>query len=566
MSSAWWGRVFSIRTRLLVTCGTLALLTALVGGLGIWVFSHVKNAFQIAVNESLPAVDQLLQADRDMLQALVAERSLMFMSMATSGAQEQIAAHTAALTRLREHWEQYTSIPGSEAERQLWPAFDTTRRAWEEAAREVLKILGEDTPDARRDAIDLSTGEETVKFATARKILASLTELRHTQARTHASTETARGTIMQRWLLISVPAAFLFALTVSLLIARSIVRPLGKTVSVLRAIAGGDFTKRLDVTARDEVGQMATALNQAVDDMRSALQEVQGAAHHVATVSQQLSLAAIELSQGEQEQGSALAETTHSLKQLTGIVQQSGDSARQASQLAIGACQVAEQGGQVITAAVVSMQEIAKASRKVVEIITVIDTIAFQTNLLALNAAVEAARAGEQGRGFAVVATEVRNLAQRSATAAKEIKALIQDSVQKVQDGEVLVNRSGETLQEIIASVQQVTDISGKIAAAGQEQSKGIGQVHRAVTQMDHVVQQTAAQTAALSAAAQTLATHAEQIQTLVGRFTLDGTQRKAAAHPFMAVPSLALGEEAGGKGSDIATKAKSPSLALSYR
>jgi methyl-accepting chemotaxis protein len=212
------------------------------------------------------------------------------------------------------------------------------------------------------------------------------------------------------------------------------------------------------------------------------------------------------------------------------------------------------------------MQEIAKASRKVVEIITVIDTIAFQTNLLALNAAVEAARAGEQGRGFAVVATEVRNLAQRSATAAKEIKALIQDSVQKVQDGEVLVNRSGETLQEIIASVQQVTDISGKIAAAGQEQSQGIGQVHRAVTQMDHVVQQTAAQTAALSSAAQTLAAHAEQIQTLVGRFTLDGTQQKAAAHPFMAVPSLALGEEVGGKGSDIATKDKSPSLALSYR
>jgi methyl-accepting chemotaxis protein len=550
-----------------MTCGALALLTGLVGGLGIWAFAHVKGAFQTAVTESLPAVDQLLQADRDMVQVLVAERSLMFMSMATPGAQEQVMAHTAALTRLAEHWEQYTSIPASEAERTLWPDFESARRTWAEASREVLNILGEDTPEARRDAIDLSQGEGAMKFAAAQKILATLTALRLTQARTHVNTETGRGAIMQWWLLISVPVAFIFALTVGLLIARSIVRPLGKTVSVLRAIAGGDFTKRLEVTARDEVGQMATALNQAIDDMRSALQEVQGAANHVATVSQQLSLASVELSHGEQEQGSALAATTQSLKQLTGIVQQSDDSARQASQLAIGARQVAEQGGQVVTAAVASMQEIAKASRKVVEIITVIDTIAFQTNLLALNAAVEAARAGEHGRGFAVVATEVRNLAQRSATAAREIKALIQDSVQKVQDGEVLVNRSGETLQEIIAAVQQVTAISGKIAAASQEQWQGIDQVHSAVTQMDHVGQQTAAQTVALATAAQTLAAYAEQIQTLVGRFTLAGEQQKAAEHPCMISGShRPSGEEARVKGSEIAPKDRTPSLALSHR
>jgi methyl-accepting chemotaxis protein len=566
MRGAWWDRVFSIRTRLLMTCGALALLTGLVGGLGIWAFAHTKGAFQIAVTESLPAVDQLRQADRNMVQALVAERSLMFMSGATPGAQAQVMAQTAALTRLSEHWEQYTSIPASAAERTLWPDFEIARRAWEEASREVVKILGEDTPEARRDAIDLSQGEGAMKFAAAQKILATLTTLRLTQARTHVNTETGRGTIMQWWLLISVPAAFIFALSVGLIIARSIVRPLGKTVNVLRAIAGGDFTKRLEVTARDEVGQMATALNKAVDDMRSALQEVQGAANHVATVSQQLSLASVELSQGEQEQGSALAETTHSLKQLTGIVQQSNDSARQASQLAIGARQVAEQGEHVVTAAVASMQEIAKASGKVVEIITVIDTIAFQTNLLALNAAVEAARAGEHGRGFAVVATEVRNLAQRSATAAREIKTLIQDSVQKVQDGAVLVNRSGETLQEIIASVQQVTDISGKIAAASQEQWQGIDQVHSAVTQMNHVGQQTAAQTVALATAAQTLAAYAEQMQTLVGRFTLDGEQQRVAAHPFVAISSLSRGEEAGGKGSEIAPKARTPSLALSYR
>src|SRR5437870_3550638 len=350
MTCVWWrGSVFSIRTRLLATCGGLALLTGLVGGIGIWAFSHVKGAFQIAVTESLPAVDQLLQADRDMLQVLVAERSLMFMSMATPGAQEQITAHSTELTRLQEHWERYTSIPASAAERQLWPAFDTARRAWEEASREVLKILGEDTPEARHDAIDLSMGEGAAKFAAARTILASLTELRHTQAQTHAITEAGRGTMMQRWLLISVPAAFIFAMAVALLLARSIARPLRQTVDILRAIAGGDFTKRLDIAARDEVGQMAAALNQAVDDMHSALQEVRVAANHVATVSQQLALASVELFHGEQEQGSALAETAQSLQQLTGIAQQSDDSARQARQLAVGARQVAEQGGQVVT-------------------------------------------------------------------------------------------------------------------------------------------------------------------------------------------------------------------------
>jgi methyl-accepting chemotaxis protein len=373
--------------------------------------------------------------------------------------------------------------------------------------------------------------------------------------------------MMQWWLLVSVPAAFILALTVGLVLARSIARPLRQTVGVLRAMAGGDFTERLDITARDEMDQMAAALNQAADDMRSALQEVRVAANQVATVSQQLSIASVELSQGEHEQGGALAETTRSLKQLTGIVQQSDDSARQASHLATGARQVAEQGGQVVTAAVASMPEIAKASRKVVEIITVMDAIAFQTNLLALNASVEAARAGEQGRGFAVVANEVRNLAQRSATAAREIKALIQDSVHKVQDGEVLVNRSGETLQEIIASVQQVTHISGKIAAASQAQSQGIDQVHRAVTQMDHVVQHTAAQTAALSAAAQTLAAHAEQMQTLAGRFMLDGGPQRAAVQPCLAVGShRPSGEEARGEDLDLATADETPALARLYR
>jgi methyl-accepting chemotaxis protein len=204
-------------------------------------------------------------------------------------------------------------------------------------------------------------------------------------------------------------------------------------------------------------------------------------------------------------------------------VRQNADNARQANQLAVSSRDTAEQGGQVVTAAVSAMGEINQSSKQIADIITTIDEIAFQTNLLALNAAVEAARAGEQGRGFAVVAAEVRNLAQRSATAAKEIKALIQDSVQKVEGGSALVNQSGQTLSEIVAAVKRVTDIIAEITAASQEQSQGIDQVNKAVTQMDQVVQGAAAQAEELSSTAQALAMRAGELQALVGRFKLDG-------------------------------------------
>ena len=213
--------------------------------------------------------------------------------------------------------------------------------------------------------------------------------------------------------------------------------------------------------------------------------------------------------------------TTFSSEEITGTVKQNADKAKQANQLAVGSRDVAEKGGQVVVQAVRSMTEINLSSKKIADIITTIDEIAFQTNLLALNAAVEAARAGEQGRGFAVVVSEVRNLAQRSATAAKEIKGLIQDSVQKVEAGSALVNKSGETLNEIVSSVKRVTDIIAEIAAASQEQTTGIDQVNRAVTQMDQVTQANAAQTEELSSTAQSLAAQAEELQAVVGRFKL---------------------------------------------
>lgn len=269
-----------------------------------------------------------------------------------------------------------------------------------------------------------------------------------------------------------------------------------------------------------------------------AILNVARIADEVAAASQQLAGAAEELSSGAQEQASSLEETASSLEEITSTIQQNSDNAQQANQLAGNSRKVAENGGETVTRAVNGMGAISASSKRIAEIITTIDEIAFQTNLLALNAAVEAARAGEQGRGFAVVAAEVRNLAQRSAGAAKEIKALIQDSVQKVSTGSELVNESGKTLAEIVTSVKRVGDIVTEIAAASREQASGIEQVNKAVTQMDQVVQTNAAQTEELSATADQLSIKAQELQAVVQQFNLtNSTANQTGALFFSELP-----------------------------
>jgi methyl-accepting chemotaxis protein len=317
---------------------------------------------------------------------------------------------------------------------------------------------------------------------------------------------------------------------------RAITRRIAQIMSALQAMAKGDLTAELDTTGKDEIAEMGRALYEGIRRIAKMVREVHATASHVTSASQQLAMASEHLSAGALEQASSVEETSASLEQLSATVKENAESARQASQFAAGSRDLAETGGQVVTAAVHAMGEISGASRRIADIIAAIDEIAFQTNLLALNAAVEAARAGEQGRGFAVVAGEVRTLAQRSAAAAKEIKALIQDSVQRVQDGSVLVNRSGLTLEEIVASVKRAADLIGNIAAVGQEQSSGIDQVSRAVSQMDQVIQANSVQTEEVSATAQVLAAKAAELQALVERFKLEegvGQARAVESDPL---------------------------------
>ena len=528
------GRV-TIRRKLFAVCGGLALITGLIGGLGVWAFSGGNAAFRVAVDESLPAVDHLLQAGGELQAALVIERSLLFMSPSTPAAREQVAQHGRKLTEVDGRWKKYRAIPAVESERARWSEFETAFADWTAASREVLKILAEDTPDARRDAIDLSMGEGAAKFARTSKTLAELTERRITETRRQAATQERRAVQIRWWMIVLVLGSFSLALGMAPVLARAVGRPLDQTVALLKDIAEGegDLTKRLDVKTDDEIGEMARWFNTFMDKLHEIMTQVRHAAARVTEVSQQLSASSQQFSQAAQEQAASLEETAASLEQITGTVKQNADNARQANQLAVGSRTVAEKGGQVVTSAVGAMGEITGASRKIADIITTIDEIAFQTNLLALNAAVEAARAGEQGRGFAVVAAEVRNLAQRSAGAAKEIKALIADSVGKVEAGAHLVNQSGQTLGEIVASVKRVTDIIGEIAEASGQQSVGIDQANKVVIQMDQVVQDSAAQTEELSSTAITLASQAQELQALVARFKLDTAPEHERSTPI---------------------------------
>ncbi len=299
---------------------------------------------------------------------------------------------------------------------------------------------------------------------------------------------------------------------------------------VAQRAAEGDLTKRVTVTTKDELGMLGKAMNAMMDNLASVVNKVRQAAESVSAASGQITQGNEDLAQRTSAQASALEETSASMEEMTSTIKQNADNAKQANQLAVAAREVAEKGGTVTDKAVEAMGEINKSSKKIADIINVIDEIAFQTNLLALNAAVEAARAGEQGRGFAVVASEVRNLAQRSATAAKEIKSLINESVQKVGDGSELVNRSGQTLAEIVNSVKRVTDIITEISAASQEQAAGIDQVNKAVMQMDQTTQQNAALVEEATSASQSMKQQASELLQQVAFFRFEEERTHSTA------------------------------------
>jgi methyl-accepting chemotaxis protein len=323
--------------------------------------------------------------------------------------------------------------------------------------------------------------------------------------------------------------ALAVAVLTSWSLSRSISRGVATALGVARRIGAGDLTHPVTASGKDEIAGLLQALSAMQEQLVETVSEVRIGTDTIATASSQIAAGNLDLSSRTEQQASSLEETASSMEELTSTVKQNADNARQANQLATSASDIATKGGAVVSQVVDTMDSINESAKKIVDIISVIDGIAFQTNILALNAAVEAARAGEQGRGFAVVASEVRSLAQRSANAAKEIKGLISDSVAKTEAGTRLVNQAGVTMNEVVDSIKRVTDVMSEITTASQEQTMGIEQINQAITQMDEVTQQNAALVEEAAAAAASLQDQADNLSRVVSVFKLDSTH--AVAH-----------------------------------
>lgn len=449
---------------------------------------------------------------------------------------QKIAQEISELNAIFPRLEKMINTPrGSELMRDLTQA----RTAYDQPRDAVIALLGSDRQAAQRLVPPMLVAQDRYFNAmqAMKKFQASLME--KSSRRSFETIELA----MVQMLSMSV-LGILASLAFAVVITRSITAPLNDAVTVAQAVAAGDLTQHISSTRGDEMGLLLSALRAMSDNLLKVVGEVRIGVDNIATASSQIATGNLDLSGRTEQQASSLEQTASAMEQLTSTVKQNADNARQANQLVASASSVASKGGAMVAQVIETMSGINTSSKKIVDIISVIDGIAFQTNILALNAAVEAARAGEQGRGFAVVASEVRSLAQRSASAAKEIKALIDDSVTQVDIGSKLVEQAGNTMQEVVESVQHVTDVVGEIASASQEQSDGIQQVHLAIAQIDDVTQQNAALVEQAAAAAASLQSQAVNLTRVIGVFKLNSTGEMASAMPKAPLPKAALKKE----------------------
>ncbi|WP_050477468.1 methyl-accepting chemotaxis protein [Herbaspirillum rhizosphaerae] len=447
----------------------------------------------------------------------------------------------------------------SEKGRALFNEIQRARADYAAASDQVLKSIA--VGDKDKALNQLFTGGT---FDLQQRYLKSLNELNkfQDQLMQDAAASVEQEYASARNLIVALTAvAIILACAIAYVTTHSITQPLNRAVNLAETVAAGDLTSHIDSSSKDETGKLLKALKTMNARLQQIVGEVRVSTDTIATASGEIATGNLDLSSRTEQQASSLEETASAMEELTSTVKQNADNARQANQLAASASTVAVQGGSVVGQVVDTMESINESSRKIVDIISVIDGIAFQTNILALNAAVEAARAGEQGRGFAVVASEVRSLAQRSAAAAKEIKTLIDDSVEKVGQGSKLVAQAGVTMDEVVASVKRVTDVMGEITAASQEQSDGIEQVNQAITQMDQTTQQNAALVEQAAAAAQSLQDQAGRLTQAVSVFKISGAGMVSAPVRKPAPPRPAAA--ASQPPAVAAQKAKAPAVSV---
>ncbi|MES2243427.1 MAG: methyl-accepting chemotaxis protein [Pseudomonadota bacterium] len=515
-----------VGNRLTLAFGLILLITLATAAIGVWrlqALATITHQLGTEDNEKLRMAEQWRQTIdlnwiRTRASVLDADASRMPMWQAEMDKTSEITV--ASRKRLIE-------LVQSEEGKKLIANIDAAREAYRTPRAALLKKkqAGEDVTAA----LDQDLKPLAVAYSETIRQLAVRQKEIYDASLQEAESDAARG---RTFIIVGGLLALLLGTGLAIVLTRSIVIPLRQAVHSARHIADGDLTQPIDSAGRDEAAELLQALKAMQSSLVTIVGNVRSGTDTIATASSQIAAGNHDLSSRTEEQASSLEETAASMEELTSTVKQNADNARQANQLAVTASSVAVKGGSVVAEVVGTMGAINASSRKIVDIIGVIDGIAFQTNILALNAAVEAARAGEQGRGFAVVAAEVRNLAQRSAAAAKEIKTLIGDSVDKVEEGSKQVAEAGKTMDEIVDSVKRVTDIMAEITAASQEQTQGIEQINQAITQMDQVTQQNAALVEEAAAAASSLQEQASGLSQVVSVFRLDNQPVHYVAPP----------------------------------
>ncbi|EYC52920.1 hypothetical protein AZ34_13045 [Hylemonella gracilis str. Niagara R] len=527
--------------RLALGFGVVLTLLAVITATSYWGLTRINGGLRFIAEVYADKADQSRQMDQALNHALIAMRNLALGETPENELRQ--------MAQLREALQRYDAVKArlataleGEEEKALFKQLETSEQAARQILLDARQQAGSDDPEKNAFLLrfDLRRNMEkwdTLQGAWSRDI-ENLARLETELGQHYSSELQSTSGHIQAIVLAVAGAALLAGIVASLLIARSITRPLASSVVLADRIAQGDLSLPQHTQRRDEIGQLLMALESMRGQLHMLASEVKATTDGIGIAASEIARGSMDLSHRTEETTSSLEQTAHFMGELTGRVRDAADVAQQASQLAVSASDVAGRGGAVMAQVVSTMESIAGDAGRIADIVGMIDAIAFQTNILALNAAVEAARAGEQGRGFAVVASEVRNLAQRSAEAAKEIKGLIGASNQKVSTGAQLVREAGSTMGDIVDSVQRVTRMISEISASALQQNEGIGQVNQAVTRLDGMSQQNAALVEQCTATAALLADQASTLAQVVQRF-------KLAADEAVGTPQ-ALGYDAG--------------------
>jgi methyl-accepting chemotaxis protein len=536
----------SIFWRLIVAFVVLALVGAAVGTVGVLSTARMNTRAQLTYDEDLTGLKYATRAEASIIYA---GRSIEMAMLAP-----EAKARTDLLAEARQYEEEAkgnlekaAAHFDNEQGRGLLTLSQTMFQQYDSAFISLAEAIEHEAPGQHDKSGALLFGAFAEALAPMSASIHAMVEWKVSNSKENAD-DTASVFRSSTAIVVGLTAAgMIIALVMGVALARSIARPLVEATRVADAVAAGDLTAEIEPQGSDEIAHLQGALRDMVLSLRKLVASVRFGVDSVAVASGQIASGNQDLSTRTEQQASSLEQTASSMEQLSSTVKQNTESARQANQLAAAASEVAGRGGQAVGQVVDTMGQIQASSRKIAEIIGVIDGIAFQTNILALNAAVEAARAGEQGRGFAVVAGEVRNLAQRSAQAAREIKSLIADSVTKVESGSRQVTEAGKTMQDLVLQVKRVTDLLGEIASATMEQNSGIGLVNNSVNQLDQMTQANAALVEQSAAAAASLRKQAEQLAQAVAIFKLgrDESSKAIAAAQATARDRVAVASPA---------------------